>query len=131
VRRRRLMSSAPRLPSPHLLSVGGGHGQEVVVHALSFVANARDLCSVSLVRSIIACKGPHRGRGVVANVKSLGAERSGARVSVGVQTCRALAAISRDDGLWKPLGHPSWADHQVAYAPFLSLHSIPDSCMMT
>ncbi|ELR20466.1 Ankyrin repeat domain containing protein [Acanthamoeba castellanii str. Neff] len=65
---------------------------EVVVHALSFVANARDLCSVSL-------------------------------------TCRALAAISRDDGLWKPLGHPSWADHQVAYAPFLSLHSIPDSCM--
>jgi hypothetical protein len=51
VRRRRLMSSAPRLPSPHLLSVGGGHGQEVVVHALSFVANARDLCSVSLVRS--------------------------------------------------------------------------------
>jgi hypothetical protein len=46
------------------LSVGGGHGQEVVVHALSFVANARDLCSVSLVRSNI------EGGGVVvvANV---------------------------------------------------------------
>ncbi|ELR16560.1 Ras family protein [Acanthamoeba castellanii str. Neff] len=47
---------------------------EVVVHVLSFVANAHDLCSLSMVS-------------------------------------RALAAVSRDDALWKPLGHPSWADH--------------------
>ncbi|ELR11991.1 Ras subfamily protein [Acanthamoeba castellanii str. Neff] len=50
--------------------------REVVVHMLSFVANAHDLCSLSMVS-------------------------------------RALAAVSRDDALWKPLGHPSWADHHV------------------
>lgn len=49
---------------------------EVTVHILSFVANAHDLCSLSM-------------------------------------TCRALATASRDDALWKPLGHPSWADHII------------------
>ncbi|ELR16556.1 Ras subfamily protein [Acanthamoeba castellanii str. Neff] len=49
---------------------------EVVVHVLSFVANADDLCSLSMAS-------------------------------------RALAAVSRDDALWKPLGHPSWADHHA------------------
>jgi hypothetical protein len=29
------------------------------------------------------------------------------------QASRALAAVSRDDALWKPLGHPSWADHHA------------------
>ncbi len=29
------------------------------------------------------------------------------------QVSRALAAVSRDDALWKPLGHPSWAGHHV------------------
>jgi hypothetical protein len=30
------------------------------------------------------------------------------------QVCRAFAAVSRDDSLWRRLGHPSWEEHHVA-----------------
>jgi hypothetical protein len=39
--------------------------------------------------------------------------------SAGGQVCRAFAAVSRDDSLWRRLGHPSWEEHHVtAYASF-------------
>jgi hypothetical protein len=40
---------------------------------------------------------------------------------------RALAAVSRDDVLWKPLGHPSWADHHILrlVGPGNTKHDVP------
>jgi hypothetical protein len=73
----------------------------VVVYVLSFVANARDLCSLSMVPDDIPLRMLNNQLGEVrmANIPR--------------QVSRALAAVSRDDALWKPLGHPSWADHAV------------------
>ncbi len=74
--------------------------QEVVVYVLSFVANARDLCSLSMVPDDIP----------LPLLNNLGEVRM---ANIPRQVSRALAAVSRDDALWKPLGHPSWADHHV------------------